>query len=100
MIMDHIVSISNYEANLLQLAKFVENKRKNQYFVWSGNRLEETKNKINGLFDIIQSNQKYVAYPLSTQLIENAKEPIESLVRLLEKCIDLLEANKGIHFLD
>ena len=100
MIIDNIVTICNYEANLLQLSKFVEGKRKKRYFVWSGNRLEDTKNKMDSLFNIIQSNQKYVTYPPSVQLIDNAKEPIQSSIRLLETCIDILEANKGIYFLD
>ena len=100
MIMDSIVTICNYEGNLFQLSKLVEEKRKKKYFIWSGNRLEDTKNKMNSLFNIIQSNQKYVVYPPSAQLIDNAKEPIQSSMRLLEKSFDLLEANKGIYFLD
>jgi len=100
MIIDHIVTICNYEANLLQLSKLVEEKRKRRFFIWSGNRLQDTKTKINNLSTIIQSNQKYVVYPQSAQLINNAKEPIQSSVDLFEKGIGLLEANKGIYFLD
>lgn len=100
MIIDNIVTICNYEANLLQLSKFIERKRKRKYFIWSGNRVEDTQNKMTGLFNIIQSNQKYVAYPQSAELIDKAKEPIQSSIRLLEKIVDLLEADKGIHFLD
>jgi len=100
MIIDNIVTICNYEANLLQLSKFVEGKRKTKYFIWSGNRLKDTKNKMHSLFNIIQSNQKYIAYPPSVQLIDTAKEPIQSSIRLLESCMDLLKANEGIFFLD
>lgn len=100
MIIDNIITICNYEANLFQLSKLVEEKRKKKFFIWSGNRLKDTKNKINGLFSIIESNQKYVKYPRSVQLIDDAKEPIQSSIRLLDKSIDLLEANKGIYFLD
>ena len=46
MIIDNIVTICNYEANLLQLAKFVEEERKTKYFAWSGNRVKDTKNKL------------------------------------------------------
>jgi hypothetical protein len=100
MIIDNIVTICNYEANLFQLSKFVEEERKKKYFVWSGNRLADTKDKMNSLFGIIQSNQKYVSYAASAQLLEGAKEPIQSSIRLLEKSFDLLEADKGIYFLD
>ena len=100
MICDHIVTICNYEGNLFQLSKFVEGKRKEKFFVWSGNRLRDTKDKVNSLFNIIESNQKYVKYPPSAQLIDKAKEPIQSSITLLEKSMDLLEADKGIYFLD
>ena len=100
MIIDNIITICNYEANLLQLSKFVEKKRKKKYFLWSRNRLEETKSKINNLFKIIQSNYNYIGYKPSLQLIDKSKEPIQSSIKLLGNSLDILKEDKGIYFLN